>query len=56
MRDYLIALRDHVMKAIKEGTPLNQLIKQGGVLAGADDFGPLNEHVLTAAYEEFRPA
>lgn len=56
MRDYLIGLRDHVRAAIKAGTPLAQLIKQGDILEGTEDFGPLNEHVLTAAYEEFGPA
>ena len=56
MRDYLIGLRDHVKGAIAKGTSLDQLIKQGGVVPAAADFGPLNEHVLTAAYQEFGPA
>ena len=55
MRDYLMALREHVTSAIKAGTSLERLIKAGGVLEGFGDSGPLNEHVLTAAFEEFAP-
>lgn len=55
MRDYLIALREHVTSAIKAGTPAAQLIKAGGLLEGFADFGALNEHVLSVAFEEFAP-
>lgn len=53
MRDYLIAVRTHVTDAVRAGTPLRQLIKSGGELKGFREWGPLNEHVLTAAFDEF---
>lgn len=53
MRDYLLALQAHVGSAVKAGKSREQIVEQGGVLEGFRDHGPLNEHVLTAAYEEF---
>lgn len=53
MRDYLIALKAHVTAAVTAGRPLAQQVKEAGVLEGYREYGPLNEHVLTAANEEF---
>ena len=52
MRNYLLALQAHVASAVKAGKPREQVVKEAGVLEGFPEHGPLNEHVLTAAFEE----
>lgn len=52
MRNYLLALLDHVGSAVKAGRPREHIIASTTVLNGFAEHGPLNEHVLTAAYEE----
>lgn len=52
MRNYLIALREHVAEAIKAGRAREELVKAPTTLDGFAEHGPLNEHVITAAWEE----
>lgn len=52
MRNYLIALREHVGAAIEAGRSREELLATPSPLEGFADHGPLNEHVITAAWEE----
>lgn len=52
MRNYLLALQAHVGAAVTAGKPREQVVKEAGILEGFREHGPLNEHVLTAAFDE----
>ena len=52
MRDYFTALMEHVRGEMKAGKPRDVIVASTGTLKGFDDFGPLIERVLTAAYDE----
>lgn len=52
MRNYLIALREHVTAAIRAGRSREELVGTPATLEGFADHGPLTERVITAAWEE----
>jgi cyclase len=52
MRRYLLTLLEHVGSAVTAGRTRAEIVAAKTILEGFPQHGPLNEHVLTAAYEE----
>lgn len=55
MRDYLMALQSHVLSALKMGRLKDEQLKTGSVLEAFENYGPVPDPVLSAAYDEFGP-
>lgn len=53
MRDYLLALQSLVVDAIKAGRSRDDLVSSPPAMDGFAEYGPLNDHVLGAAFDEF---